>query len=230
MSAKRGHADDNQACSGGEILTLPNALLAAVLSPCYLVVAKLMLVCVRFRDACQRPEFWMPVVRDYLRKHCPPEYAGIIPHVNPFFRFPSHMAKCPSAGWEWWRFLRWLMPGPGYGRIIYCKQDYMRRISINSYYAQGKGELLAFEEDDSASPMLRDTFWLLIEKGTQNAPDLCCLKSELLSTDETRYFTFENDKLIWRDGTVANGRRWCGAVTRDKTIVHPIEGQGFYYE
>lgn len=233
MSIKRGHAEyDDQRGYGtaAGILVLPNALLATVLSPCYLMVATLMFVCVRFRDACQRPEFWMPVVRDHLRRFCPREYVGIIPYVNPFFRFPPHMAKCPSTNWEWWRYLRWLMPGPGHGRVVFCKMDGMRRIAITSYYELGKGEILGFEEDDLAVPIKRDTFWMLVEDGHANPPSICCIKTENQLMGETRYFTFVKDTLIWRDGIVADGRRWCGAVTRDNYCIQPIEGQGFYYE
>ena len=186
-----------------------------------------MLVCVRFRDACRRPEFWMPVVRDYLHKHCPPRFAGIIPHVNPFFRFPSHMARCPD--WEWWRFLQWLLPGPKFGTIEFYSVDGMRRIGITTHWKGREGDMMGFEEEDVALPTQWDTFWLYESK--EKATSVCCIKSDVQSYAYVRYLTYVDAQLVWRDGPLAGGRRWCGEVTRDVHYhVTPIEGKGFYCE
>lgn len=208
MSAKRKRVDDD---ISPPILTLSIALLAMVLSPAYLDIGRLLLVCKRFGLAVMRPEFWMPAIRERLRRFIPKTHIHIIDRVNPFFRFPSHMWMCP--GWPWWAFLHWLLPSDNNNNNKpLCKKsraacsivDGVPRISI---YHQ-EMDVLVFEENH--------TFWYPdnCRKGGEYPP-ICCGKCDLIGGSVYRVVV--NGKYVWIDGILYNykhgGLWWCGAVS-----------------
>jgi len=102
------HPSDYEAVRDKTLLTLISsvALLARLLSPLWKECGKLAVVCRRFGEATRHPEFWMPAVRQHLRRVFPRANPELLNYVNPFFRFPEHMPLCPPLPYN--AFLDWL--------------------------------------------------------------------------------------------------------------------------
>jgi len=222
MSVKRQKLDDDGQCH--VLVILPVTLLATVLGArdYWRNAHKLVRICKAFKDAVYHPNFWMPAVRAHLQRHAPVALHPLIDYVNPFFRFPAHVANCPN--WPWWTFLQWLFPKSGAsitfkGNTIYLHSREWR-------------ESFSFEERVDEEGVGRHTRWLMNSSGSSMIPAICVTKHDGIPSQQgTVYYVTVDDKYVWYDGPLASNKHWCGNVKEiTENLVLPMKNQGFYRE